>query len=60
MIAEVPAALHMVNHIRLDFRNAKELPMFRGRKCQSLLQQRAQRSTEPVMRGDIEACLPAI
>jgi hypothetical protein len=55
MIAQVGAPVEMGSHMSFDSRELKELAMFSGRKCHGFLEQRPERSTEPIVRGNVKA-----
>lgn len=54
MITHVRAPLDVCAYLRLDRRNIKKLAVFSGSELDGLFQQRAQRTAEPVMSGNIE------
>ena len=54
MEAQVGAPFQMRTHMSSNSRELEELPMFGGGECQCFLEQRPERSPEPVVCGNIE------
>ena len=54
MVPQVGAPLQMRTHMSFNSRELEELPMFGGGEGQGFLEQRPERSPEPVVRGNIE------
>ena len=54
MIAQVGAPVEMGPHMSFDSGEVKELAMLGGRKSHGILEQRPERSAEPIVRGNVK------